>query len=173
MLTTNQLKSLQIEKTKLFLKNHNYIFFVHWTPSSTTDIKNFKRQFEQIEKVSLLKIKNTIFVNSDHFQNLNLPKIEGPNLFLGCKNSQALNKIYNLLNKTSNIILIGACIDQTTYNHLELKIYFEHIFNKNVHLGLLQSLYSSSAIHMKLGFLESLQLFQLTTQQISEKEIKE
>lgn len=173
MITTNQLKSLQIEKTKLFLKNHNYIFFLHWTPSSTTDINEFKHKFEKIEEVSLLKIKNTIFVNSNHFQNLNLPKIEGPNLFLGCQNVQSLNKIYNLLNKTSNIILIGARLDQIIYNHLELKIYFEQIFNKNVHLELLQSLYSSSAIHMKLGFFESLQLFQLTTQQISEKEIKE
>lgn len=175
MITTNQLKLLQIEKTKLFLKKNKCIFFLHWTPLATNEIKTFKQKFhfnkknKNNETISILKIKNTLFANTKEFTNLNLPKIEGPNLFIGCNTTESLNKIYNVLQKTPNILIIGARIDNNNYNHLELKVYFDQIFNKNVHLNLVNNLYSATAIHTKLGLLQSFQLLKYTLDQIHNK----
>lgn len=161
MITTNQLKQLQIEKTKHFIKNNKYIFFLHWTPLTTSEIKQFKQKFnlnkKELNTVSVLKIKNTIFSNTNNFSDLNLPKIEGPNLFLGCSSEQSLKQVYNLLKKTPNIIIIGATINNMNLNHLELEVYFEKIFNQNLFFNFNTTLNHLTTINTNFSFLNSYQ----------------
>jgi ribosomal protein L10 len=161
MITTNQLKQLQIEKTKYFINNNKYIFFLHWTPLTTSEIKQFKQKFnfnkKDVNTISILKIKNTIFSNTNEFENLNLPKIEGPNLFLGCSSEQTLKQVYNLLKKTSNIIVIGAYIDNINFNHLELEVYFNQIYNQNIFFNLNTTLNNLVSTNTNFNFLKSYQ----------------
>lgn len=161
MITTNQLKQLQIEKTKHFLKNNKYIFFLHWTPLTTSEIKQFKQKFnfnkKEVNTISILKVKNTIFSNTNEFADLNLPKIEGPNLFLGCSSEQSLKQVYNLLKKIPNIIIIGAFIENMNLNHLELEVYFNKIHNQNVYYNFNATLTNLVSNNVNLGFLKTYQ----------------
>lgn len=161
MITTTQLKQLQIEKTKHFIQQNKYIFFLHWTPLTTSEIKQFKQKFnfnkKKVNTISILKIKNTIFANTNEFSDLNLPKIEGPNLFLGCSSEQSLKQIYNLLKKTPNIIVIGAFIDNINLNHLDLEVYFNKIHNQNVYFNFNTTLNTLLSTNTNLGFLQSYQ----------------
>nr|YP_009705910.1 ribosomal protein L10 [Prototheca bovis]AVM80959.1 ribosomal protein L10 [Prototheca bovis] len=161
MITTNQLKQLQIEKTKHFLKNNKYIFFLHWTPLTTSEIKQFKQKFnfnkKEVNTISILKVKNTIFSNTNEFADLNLPKIEGPNLFLGCSSEQSLKQVYNLLKKIPNIIIIGAFIENMNLNHLELEVYFNKIHNQNVSYNFNATLTNLVSNNVNLGFLKTYQ----------------
>lgn len=173
MITTNQLKQLQIEKTKHFLKNNKYIFFLHWTPLTTSEIKQFKQKFnfnkKEINTISILKVKNTIFSNTNEFSDLNLPKIEGPNLFLGCSSEQSLKQVYNLLKKTPNIIIIGAFIQNMNLNHLELEVYFNKIYNQNVHYNLTTTLNNLVSSNTNFGFLNSYQSLNYVLTNINSK----
>nr|YP_009476567.1 ribosomal protein L10 [Prototheca ciferrii]AVM80925.1 ribosomal protein L10 [Prototheca ciferrii] len=173
MITTNQLKQLQIEKTKHFIQNNKYIFFLHWTPLTTSEIKQFKQKFnfnkKEINTISVLKIKNTIFSNTNEFSDLNLPKIEGPNLFLGCSSEQSLKQVYNLLKKTPNIIVIGAFIDNMNLNHLELEVYFNKIHNQNVFLTCTTTLNSLLSTHTNFNFFNTYQSLNYVLKNIHSK----
>lgn len=173
MITTNQLKQLQIEKTKNFIQKNKYIFCLHWTPLTTTEIKQFKQKFnfnkKEINTISILKIKNTIFSNTDNFSDLNLPKIEGPNLFLGCSSEQSLKQVYNLLKKTPNIIIIGAVIDNMNLNHLELEVYFEKIHNQNIFLNFNATLNHLVNTNTNFCFLNSYQSLNYVLTNINSK----
>lgn len=158
MIPSNNIKSLQIEKTLSYVEGHSYLFFIQWSPSTSKKTSEFKKKLQKIEDTfSFLQVKNSIVTQI----NLkSLPLLEGPNLFLGGNDLSKAGKVYAFLKSTPHLIILGASIENEMYNHLELKTYFESIYNQNVYSKLLAGLHYNLSIHTQLGLLDTFRTFQ-------------
>ena len=123
-------KKTTLLKTEKFISLYpNILFFQHMN-LSVKQWSNLRVQLKQIEKTDLLLLKNSIIETTILKQTLpekeNLQKIfQGPCFAIGFFQHSQLSAIMTLLDKVSNIYLVGGIVNNTLVTHLDILKYLK------------------------------------------------
>jgi ribosomal protein L10 len=123
-------KDLYLLKTNIFLKKYPIIVFLQHNNLKVKNWSQLRVNLKTKNNSSIFLFKNTIMetalcntllittqLTTNSIQSL----FQGPCFAFGCTNLDELKTLWNLINSTQNIIIIGGIYSNTILNHLDLE----------------------------------------------------